>query len=71
MKKVHKPYHRFKNWLRENKIPYRELSEFLGVTIPTISEKINGNSDFFLSEVQAIREKYKLPAEYFFTEDVA
>ncbi len=71
MKKVHKPYHKFKNWLRENRIPYREIAEFLGVTIPTIAAKINGGSDFYLSEVQALRKKYDLSAEFFSADVVA
>ena len=71
MKKVHKPYHRFKNWLRENRVPYREIADLLGVRIPTIAAKINGDSDFYLSEVRAIRRKYGLSSDYFSTDNVA
>ena len=71
VKKIHKPYNKFKNWLRENRVPYRELADFLGLTIATVAAKINGDSDFYLSEIQAIRKKYGLESEIFFTENVA
>ncbi|MBQ8390938.1 MAG: hypothetical protein IJX50_00125 [Clostridia bacterium] len=71
MKKVHEPYHKLKNWLRENRVPYREIADFLGLTIPTVAAKINGDSDFYLSEVQALRRKYGLSADYFYTGTVA
>lgn len=71
MKKVHEPYHKLKNWLRENRVPYREIADLLGLRIPTVAAKINGDSDFYLSEVQIIRRKYGLSSDYFCTDVVA
>ena len=68
---IHKPYARFKGWIRENNLSYQEIAEFLGVNLTTICNKINGKSDFTLSEVNALKLKYKLDSEIFFTDDVA
>ncbi len=68
---IHAPYNRFKGWLRENQITYLELSKLLGLNISTVSSKINGQSDFSLSEIQVLKVKYNLDSNIFFTNDVA
>lgn len=68
---IHKPYHKFKGWLRENNLNYADLGALIGVSKTTISAKINGQSDFYLSEIQTIRKTYNLDGSIFFTDTVA
>ena len=71
MKKIHKPYNKMKVWLKDNNITYADLAVLLGRTETCIMHKINGYSDFTLSEVQAIKNEYNLSNDIFFTDDVA
>lgn len=71
MKKIHAPYDKLKGWLRENRIVYKEIADLIGVSVPTVSAKINGDSDFFLSEVKLIKNRYKPTEDIFFISDVA
>lgn len=71
MSKIHKPYAKFKGWLRENGLTYKDIAELLGLSVATVSAKINGDSDFLLSEIQIIKKKYCLKDTIFFTDDVA
>lgn len=71
MKMIHSPYARFKGWLRSNNLTYNDIANLLGLSTATVSAKINGKSDFLLSEIKAIREKYNLESDIFFTNDVA
>lgn len=64
---IHDPYDRFKGWLLEHHITYADLAELLGLNIATVSAKINGTSDFLLSEVKLIKNNYKLSSDIFFT----
>ncbi len=70
-KSIHEPYSRFKGWLREHNLTYSDIALFLGLNEATVSLKINGQSDFLLSEIQALKNKYNLNSDIFFTEDVA
>lgn len=71
MKQIHNPYAKFKGWLRSNGLTYNDIAALLGLSVATVSAKINGKSDFLLSEIQAIKKKYQLDDNIFFTEDVA
>ena len=57
---IHKPYLKFKGWLKANSLTYKDLGELLGLSTATVSAKINGQSDFLLSEVQTIKSFYNL-----------
>lgn len=70
-KMIHKPYARFKGWIRENGLTYADIAKFLGLNESTISLKINGSSDFLLSEIQALKSRFNLDSNIFFTDDVA
>jgi len=61
----HKPYNKLKGVLREKEVTYLALSVFLGISETSISHKINGVSDFFLSEVNAMQTKYDLDTSIF------
>lgn len=71
MSKIHEPYDKFKGWLRENKLVYQDIANLLGISVPTVSAKINGDSDFLLSEVKMIKKHYKAEEDIFFVGDVA
>lgn len=64
--KVHEPYVGFKGWLRGHSLKYADLAELLGLTIGTVSDKINGLSDFQLNEVSKIVSEYDASYNIFF-----
>lgn len=55
----------FKTWLVVNHIKQLEIANLLGVTLQTINKKINGKSDWTLSEVRTICKEYGLSADIF------
>ena len=71
MRLIHRPYMLFKGWLRSNNLTYKDVAEVLGLSVATVSSKINGQSDFLLSEIETIKKHYNLESSIFFTNDVA
>lgn len=71
MGKIHAPYKRFKGWLRENSLTYADVAKILGITTATVSSKVNGHSDFSLSEINLLRRTYHLESNIFFADYVA
>lgn len=71
MKKLHKPYRNFKGWLRSQNLTYKDIANLLGLSTATVSAKINGQSDFSLSEVKMMKCEYNLDSNIFFTGSVA
>lgn len=57
-KRIHKPYKKLKGFLCERCLTYEQIGQVLGVTPTTVSQKINGYSDFYLSEVQKIQAAF-------------
>ena len=70
-KKYHEPYVNFKNWIKENNLNYNKIGEFLGISAVAVCRKINGQSDFTLSEINALKKKYRLKSDIFFARLVA
>lgn len=70
-RKIHEPYNKFKVWLKDKNITYADLAKLLGRTETSIMYKINGKSDFLLSEVQLIKATFNISDDIFFTEKVA
>lgn len=70
-KRIHPPYNKFKIWLKDNNITYPVIAELLGITATSVMNKINGKSDFLLSETQRIKSQYHLTDDIFSTEKVA
>ncbi len=68
---VHAPYNRFKTWLKDNGLTYQDIGKLLGRSEIAISYKINGQSDFLLSEVQVLKTTYGLNNNIFFIDEVA
>lgn len=52
--KIHKPYMKFKGWIRENDLTYSDIASLLSCTIGTVSQKVNGESDFYMYEIEKI-----------------
>lgn len=57
-KMMHEPYQKLKGFMRERSIVYADIAELLGVTPTTVSLKVNGQSDFSLSEAKLIKATY-------------
>ena len=70
MKLLHKPYKKFKGWLKANDLTYKDISKLLNLSVQTVSAKINGQSDFLLSEILKLKETYNLNDDIFFEENV-
>lgn len=51
--------------LKEKEITYRDIGNILGISETSVSHKINGYSDFFISEVEKIKNKYGIPENFF------
>lgn len=65
---IHPPYNKFKIWLKDNNITYSVIAEILGITSTSVMHKINGKSDFLLSEIQLIKSEYQLTDDIFFNQ---
>lgn len=70
-KRIHKPYNKFKLWLKDNKIVYRDLAKELGLSEAAVAFKLNGVSDFTITEIKKIVEIYNLSYDIFFEDNVA
>lgn len=70
-KKIHPPYNRFKIWLKDNNLTYSSIGNLLGITATSVMNKVNGKSDFLLSETQLIKSEYHISNDIFSTENVA
>ena len=70
-KKFHDPYTNFKIWIKENNLNYNIIGDFLGISAVAVCRKINGQSDFTLSEINALKKNYKLKSDIFFAKFVA
>lgn len=56
--KIHEPYMRFKGWLKSNSLTYNDIAELLGLSKSSVSDRINGFSDFMLYEISTIVSEY-------------
>lgn len=54
MRKKHAPYTKFKRLLASRGITYKEVAKVIHTTEATVMCKINGDSDFYISEMRAI-----------------
>lgn len=46
----HEPYNKVKGKIREKGMTYQDVAEKLGLSLVSVSDKINGKSDFLVSE---------------------
>lgn len=61
---LHQPYNKLKGVLREKDLTYEDVSKILGISKATLCRKINGGSDFYLSEVSKM-ESIGIPDSVF------
>lgn len=64
-KKSHPPYDKLKGFLTERGLTYKDIASLLGISVTSVGAKINGSSDFLLSEVKAIKEEYQPERDIF------
>lgn len=69
--KVHAPYAALKRALAGAGVTYKMVAELIGVSENTVQMKINGYSDFYVSEQKKICEKWAISTDVFFAEIVA
>ena len=62
----HEPYRKFKGFLRENEITYKNVAELLGISTQSTCDKINGKSDFFVSETDKICSMWNVDKNFFY-----
>lgn len=55
---IHEPYNELKGFAVAKGITYADIARLLGITTTTVSQKINGYSDFYLSEQKLIKKTY-------------
>ena len=67
----HQPYTALKLALAGKGLTYKEVAAVIGVTVTTLMLKINGESDFYLSEQRLICETFGIDPAVFFADKVA
>ena len=63
----HKPYNRLKGDLREKGITYSNVATLLNISETAFSHKINGISDFYITEMEQIISQYGISHTSFLT----
>ena len=71
MRRCHAPYKKLKLALAGLGVTYKDVADLLGLSETSIGLKINGQSDFFVSEQIAICSNFQIPVEIFFDDVVA
>lgn len=69
--KKHAPYIKLKRTFAAKGITYKAVAEVISKTEATVMCKINGSSDFYLSEVAAICATFDIDIANFFETTVA
>lgn len=69
--KKHAPYTKFKRTLAAMGITYKDIANVIHTTEATVMLKINGESDFYISEQRTICETFGIDPAIFFAADVA
>lgn len=62
---IHKPYNGLKGALRARNLTYANVAELLDISEAAVGHKINGKSDFYISEVEKILNAYNLKLDIF------
>lgn len=52
----HEPYNKVKGKIREKGMTYQDVAEKLGLSYVSVSDKINGKSDFLVSEAVQVAQ---------------
>lgn len=70
-KQRHAPYKAFKLAMAGKGLTLRDVAAAIEVTEATLSQKINGSSDFYLTEMRTICTTFGFDFAIFFANDVA
>lgn len=70
-KSKHAPYTAVKLWLAGHGITYKDVAEVIGSSEATVQLKLNGTSDFYITEQLMICERFSMDPSLFFAKDVA
>lgn len=70
-KQHHAPYITFKLAMAGKGLTLRDVAAAIEVTEATLSQKINGSSDFYLSEMRKICDTFGFDTSIFFADSVA
>lgn len=70
-KKKHAPYIAFKHAIAGKGLTYKDVAKVIDITETTLMLKINGGSDFYLSEQRAICTAFGIDPAVFFADVVA
>lgn len=70
MRKKHAPYIKLKRLFASKGITYKDVAKAIQTTESTVMLKINGNSDFTISEMKTICATFDINPSIFFTADV-
>lgn len=62
----HEPYIKFKLFLEGRGITYDDVGKLLDITATTVKMKVEGGSDFYLSEQERICKVFGLTPDIFF-----
>ena len=63
----HEPYNKLRGVLREKNLTYKDVADTLGISETAVQFKINGISDFYLSEVEKLQQAYGFELNIFLT----
>ena len=64
-KQQHPPYTAVKNALAGKGLTYKDVANVLGVTEATVQQKLNGGSDFYITEQVKLCETFHLDLSLF------
>lgn len=67
----HAPYKAAKLWLAGHGITYKDVGEVIHCSEVTVQLKLNGTSDFYITEILNICEAFSMDAAIFFEKEVA
>lgn len=67
----HAPYTAVKLWLAGHGITYKDVAEVINCSEATVQLKLNGGSDFYITEQIMICERFDMDPALFFAKEVA
>lgn len=65
MNRTHKPYLGVEKYFKDKKITLTEVALSLGISLASLYNKLRGRSDFTLSEVVTLFDKYGISIDLF------
>lgn len=63
--KIHEPYNKLKGALREKGLKYSDVAKALKISETALGNKINGFSDFYISQIAIIENQFGIGLDVF------